>query len=155
MTKKIVYVDMDDTLVDYRGAHHKAFQACPDMRYPQSQYGFFVNLEPLKDAVWAYHELEQMAEVHILTAPSWMNPMSYAEKRVSAEKLFGKHAAHDMIITEDKSLLIGDVLIDNERYKNGQNQFRGRLLLFGSPEFVDWKQTIEYLKTNLEFLSRI
>lgn len=73
----IVYIDMDDVLCDYTGAHQKALQANHDIKYPQSQYGFFTNLAPNTGAVETVKALIQSTEYepHILTAPSTRNPL--------------------------------------------------------------------------------
>ncbi len=42
----IIYVDMDDTLCDFRAAYNKHRQDHPETTYPQSIPGFFKNLEP-------------------------------------------------------------------------------------------------------------
>ena len=44
MEKKIVYIDMDDTLCDYKGAFIKKAIENPGIQFPQSIYGFFANL---------------------------------------------------------------------------------------------------------------
>jgi len=83
-SKLIVYVDMDDVLCDYTRAYQEALTINPDIKYPQSQYGFFVNLPVIEGAVDAVNTLIQSKnyEVYILTAPSTRNPFSYTEKRV-------------------------------------------------------------------------
>ena len=50
---EIVYIDMDDVLCDYSGAHYKASSRTPEIAYPQSQYGFYTSLLPIKDAISA------------------------------------------------------------------------------------------------------
>ena len=49
--KEIIYVDMDDVLCDFSNAYQKALLDNPKIKYPQSQYGFFRNLEPIKDSL--------------------------------------------------------------------------------------------------------
>ena len=49
--QKIIYVDMDGGLCDFKGAHQKAQLEHPKIAYPQSQYGFFRNLEPIEGGV--------------------------------------------------------------------------------------------------------
>jgi hypothetical protein len=45
--KKIIYIDMDDVLCDYTGEKSKALAQNPDIKYPQSQHGFYSSLEPI------------------------------------------------------------------------------------------------------------
>jgi len=44
----IVYVDMDGVLCDFEGAHDRDLKRNPGVKYPQSQYGFYQNLAPLR-----------------------------------------------------------------------------------------------------------
>lgn len=44
---RVVYVDMDDVICDYSGAHRAACSIDPDNRFPQSVPGFFLNLAPI------------------------------------------------------------------------------------------------------------
>lgn len=150
MSKEIrVFVDMDNVLCDYNGAYNKALNHNPDIKYPQSQYGFFLNLEPKTNALkmfWRFLNIH--FDVRILTSPSVMNPMSYTEKRYWVEKHIDLEAAKNMILAPDKSILIGDYLIDD--YDNHpiskQQEFKGELIHFGSDKFPDWISVIDYLK---------
>lgn len=139
---------MDDTLVDFNKAHNKALLDDPTQLFPQSVPGFFKNLEPIEDAVWAYNELSKHHKVYFLTAPSVKNPLCYTEKRLSIESLFGYEACHDLIIAKNKSLLKGDILIDDRVDSNNQNEFSGRFIHFGSPAYSNWKTIVKEILGN-------
>ena len=133
-----IFVDMDDTIVNYKEAHNKALEANPKQPYPQSQMGFFTNLEPISGAVTTLQALfDHGHEIYFLTAPSVLNPMCYTEKRLSIEKLFGLEACYNLIICNDKSLILGDFLIDDRADSHKQDQFKGRFIQF-HPENNDW-----------------
>ncbi len=138
--KKRIYIDMDNTLCNYAHAHQKSLEKEPEIIYPQSQYGFFANLEPIKGAVEAFHILGQKFEVYILTAPSYLNPMCYTEKRVWVEKYLGAAATPYLIICKRKGLLKGDFLIDDIAY----NEFEGTQILFGQTPFENWGKVLTY-----------
>ena len=72
----IIYVDMDDTLCDFRSAYTKHRQDYPEIPYPQSTPGFFQHLKPLQHAIESFHWLREQPhfDVFILTAPSVKNP---------------------------------------------------------------------------------
>lgn len=136
----IIYIDMDDTLCDFSGAFHYKLWQNPEIHYPQSQYGFFANLQPLTGAISAVKALIEcpLYDPHILTAPSVMNPLCYTEKRVWVEQHFGIEFADKLIISPNKALLKGEILIDDNIEGKGQDHFDGRLIHFGSPDFPDW-----------------
>lgn len=137
---KIVYIDMDDTLCDFKGAFLKALEMNPSVRYPQSQYRFFANLQPIEGAIEAVKSLIGSDEYdpYILSAPSTKNPFSYAEKREWIELYFGYDFCEKLILCGQKGLLKGDFLIDDNHEGKGQNLFEGELIQFGSCAYPDW-----------------
>ncbi len=143
---KLLYIDLDDTLLDFTGAYNKAKKENPQQNFPQSQYGFFANLIFKDGAMKAFNELEKYFDIWFLTAPSVKNPLCYTEKRISIEKNFGYDYCKKLIICEDKSLLKGDFLIDDRAFSNKQNLFEGELIHFGSERFPNWDSVVMYLK---------
>jgi 5'(3')-deoxyribonucleotidase len=145
--KLILYVDMDGVLCDYDKAHKKALKETPKIKYPQSVEGFFLNLEPIPDAikVMGWIIKSEYFDVWILTAPSVYNPLSYMEKRLWVEKWFGMDMAHKLIESPNKGLNKGDFLIDDNVDGKGQENFEGEVIQFGSRYFKDWKEIAIYL----------
>jgi 5'(3')-deoxyribonucleotidase len=135
-----VYVDMDGVLCDYQGAHDRARIANPDEPWPQSVRGFFQNLAPMPGALAAFAQLRGLPgfDVHILTAASVNNPLSYTEKRFWVEAHIGFDMCKRLILAPDKSLLKGDFLIDDHAAGRGQEGFEGELMHFGSARWPDW-----------------
>ena len=146
--KNILYIDMDDVICDYKKAFERALNFTPDIAYPQSQYGFYSNLLPVEDAVESVKKLIQskMYDTHILTAPSIRNPFSYTEKRIWIEKHFGINFTQKLIISPNKGLLKGDILVDDNISGHGQENFDGKLIEFGSNLYPNWKAVLQHLK---------
>lgn len=144
---KIVFIDMDDTLCDFKGAFLKAVAENPAIQYPQSQYRFFANLQPLDGAILAVKALidSDRYDPYVLSAPSTRNPFSYAEKREWIEAQFGYEFCEKLILCAHKGLLRGDFLIDDNAEGKGQERFEGELIQFGSEEFPDWRSVRETL----------
>ena len=137
-----VYCDMDDVLCDFMGAHHAARKKNPAQMYPQAEMDFFRKLKPLDNAIHAMSELSDNYDVWILTRPSVHNPLCYTEKRLWVQDHLGIEFCHKLIICPDKSLLKGDILIDDQKWED----FEGEQLLFGSSEFPDWYTVLNYLQ---------
>lgn len=135
-----IFIDMDDTLCQYSKRFRERLALQPEIAFPQSQYGFFANLEPMPGAIEAYHALEQKYEVFILTAPSYKNPLCYTEKRVWVEQHLGLEITPNLIICQRKEFLMGDYLIDDHVYP-----FQGELIHFGKADFPDWAAVLQYL----------
>ncbi|WP_291725594.1 5' nucleotidase, NT5C type [Bernardetia sp.] len=147
--KKIIYVDMDDVLCDYKAAFTKAIEKNPEIQYPQSQFDFFRKLKPITGSIEAIEFLrkQDIFEVYILTAPSLFNPISYLEKRLWIEDHLGFEFVEKLIISPNKGLLKGDYLIDDITEGKGQEGFEGTLLHFGKEKYPNWKSIIHYFTT--------
>lgn len=137
--KPIIYVDMDDTIVEYTKAKELAIEKDPGISFPQSQLDFFRNLEPIRGAIEAIGQLEGLGyDVYILTAPSLENPLCYMEKRIWVENHLGVGWIRKLIISPNKGLLKGQYLIDDWTEGRGQENFEGELIHYGSTNFPDW-----------------
>lgn len=147
MSKKVIYIDMDDTLCDYASAHQLALKLHPEIQFPQSQPGFFHDLLPIKGGVEAMRQLltSQYYDPFILTAPSVMNPLCYTEKRTWVEAHLGMDYVHRLIISPRKDLLKGGFLIDDYNEGKGQESFTGKVIHFGTEPFLDWKSVRDFL----------
>lgn len=128
---------MDDVLCDFKGAVRKRMEAVPRQKFPQAQYGFFLDLEPLPNAIGVFKQLQEKYDIWILTKPSIENINCYSEKAKWVLDHLGKEAQEHLIICNDKSLVKGDYLID-DAINAGQLEFEGTLIRFGSEEFPDW-----------------
>ena len=149
--KNTIYVDLDDTLCDYKGAFERIKESSPEVEFPQSQLGFYENLKPLPDAIDVFHWLCEQAqfEVYILTAPSIYNPLCYSEKRRWVERHLGFENVHRLIISYHKNLLIGDYLIDDKPEGRGQESFSGKLIQFGSSGLKTWCDIKRFISNDI------
>jgi 5'(3')-deoxyribonucleotidase len=143
--KKIIYVDMDNVLCNIKKLAREKFTQFPDMKYPQSQYGFFIELEEIENAVKSVKNLQEECgfDIWFLTAPSWQNPMCYAEKNYWIRQHFGLEWCKKLIICNDKSLLRGQYLIDDNIMGRGQDKFTGKFIHFGSELYPNWLKVME------------
>ena len=148
MNKKIIHVDMDDVLCNYKSAFEKALEINPKVGFPQSQFDFYRKLKPLDQAIESVKTLLQKEnfDIYILTAPSIYNPSSYTEKRIWIEDFFGMEMVEKLIISPNKGLLKGDYLIDDTPKGRGQENFEGQFIHFGSKEFPTWKVVLNYFE---------
>ena len=111
---------------------------------PQTTYGFYTSLQPLPGAIEAYKWLvEQGHDVRILTAPSFKNPLCYTEKRVWIETHLGMDAVEKAVFSCDKTILIGDVMVDDHVQEGVEGSFKGKFILYGSEDYPTWKIVID------------
>jgi 5'-nucleotidase len=148
--RKIIYVDMDNVLVDFpsgiakltdedRIEYEGRYDDCP---------GIFAFMDPVPGAVEGFKFLAERFDVYILSTSPWLNPQAWMDKIEWVQKHFGvakdSSAYKRLIISHHKNLNRGDYLID-DRTKNGASEFEGEHVLFGSEQFPDWKSVVEYL----------
>lgn len=142
--KKRIYVDMDGVLCDFKKGVGLARLKNRDQPFPQSRWGFFLELPEIDGAVAAYRKLEEKYDVWILTRPSFKNLNCYSEKAKWIQDHLGDSVLEKTILIPNKSLVYGDYLIDDQG-GFGQEEFKGEWIHFGSQSFPNWQSVINYL----------
>lgn len=135
---------MDGVICDYMEAYSIDIQNITHQPYPQSQYGFFIKLNPIKGAIEAINKLKEYYDVWILTRPSLLNLNSYSEKAFWVKQWLGQEMVNKLILCPDKSLVKGHYLIDDTNLAN-QDKFEGEWIHFGSDEYKTWNEVLNKL----------
>ena len=149
-TKKILYFDMDNVLVDFQsGIDQLSEQTLKEYDgFLDEVPNIFGLMKPLAGAVEAVKLLAQYFDVYILSTAPWKNISAWSDKAAWVHKYFGGENESvfykRLIISHHKNLNKGDFLID-DRTKNGAGEFEGELIQFGSEKFPDWEKVIDYL----------
>ena len=143
---KIVYVDMDNVLVNFQSGidalteeERTAFKNDLD-----DVPGIFSKMKPVDGAIEAYEKLTQHYDVYILSTAPWKNPSAWTDKFLWVQKYLGSSAHKRLILSHNKNLNFGDYLID-DRTKNGASEFKGEHIHFGKEPFPDWPSVLSYL----------
>ncbi len=117
---KILYIDMDNVLVDFPSAF------------------------PLVDPTLLDQHADNKDDIPGIF--SLMTPMPGAvDKLLWVKRHLGPQAYKRLILSHHKHLNAGDYLID-DRTKNGADRFGGELILFGSERFPGWTAVTAYLR---------
>ena len=102
------------------------------------------NLEIMPGAKEALMKLNEDFDIFIASTPPWARPDMWGAKREWLEEHF-PWLTRKLILTHRKDLLIGDILIDDSRWR-GQPDFQGDWLWFGtSQRCLDWPSTLELI----------
>lgn len=144
--KKILYVDMDNVLVDFPSGIARLDPAVVnefDDRLDEVP-GIFALMDPIPGAIEAYGRLSKAFDTYILSTAPWLNATAWSDKPLWVQKHLGEVAYKRLILSHHKNLNHGDFLID-DRTKNGADSFVGEHLHFATPRFPDWKAVEAYL----------
>lgn len=80
----------------------------------QEEQGFFENMEPIPGGIEALHEMkEQGHQVFICTSPLTKYENCVGEKFAWVDKHLGRKWVPRVVLTSDKTIVQGDVLIDD------------------------------------------
>ena len=148
--RKIVYVDMDDVLVDFQSGLRKVDPAVR-AQYPEGKEddipGIFALMDPMPGAIEAFHKLAEKYNVFILSTAPWNNPTAASDKVAWVKRYLGDVAEKRLILTHHKYLNKGDYLIDDRPYSHNASLFEGKMIDFGPKNnFPDWPSVLRYLE---------
>lgn len=182
MSGAIILIDMDGVLADWggnysrhldeRGAHesirrHQQQQSFDLFEGVDTSYhgliheimdhpGFYAELEPMDGAAQALDDMLRSGHYpFIVTSPWPSNPTCASDKLDWAERHIGKGWAKRTIITSDKTLVIGDYLIDDKPRITGHwSKPFWRHVLFDQPynktvdqpRMTHWSQWREFIE---------
>jgi 5'-nucleotidase len=139
-----ILVDQDGVIADFEAGFYDEWQrkfphfeaTRPRMRFELSEVfpaeyhddvgaiyrapGFFAGLPPVQGAKEALEELLALGhDVRICTSPLKRNPACIAEKCEWIQRHFGPAFLDRMVVTKDKTVVHGDVLIDDRPEVHG------------------------------------
>ena len=143
--KKILYLDMDNVLVDFPSA----FARVPEetlTEYGEDKDeipGIFALMDPVPGAVEAFHALAEVFDVYILSTAPWENSSAWSDKLKWVKNHLGEKAKKRLILSHHKNLNQGDFLVD-DRDKNGAGEFTGTLITF-VPNETSWPDLVKEL----------
>lgn len=144
--KPIVYVDMDNTIVNFMSGVRK-FDEKTQREYkdnPDEIPHVFAVMDAIDGAVEAVKALMDDFDVFILSTAPWKNTTALDDKKDWLKRHFGECITKRAIFSHRKDLCIGDYLIDDSP-KNGAKEFCGKWIQIGSEEFPDWDAVTRYL----------
>ena len=146
LKKKVLYVDMDNVLVDFATGIAREDEAILNEYEGRLDEvpGIFSLMDPIPGAIEAFMCLSKYYDIYILSTAPWENPSAWSDKLQWVHKFLGDAAYKRLILSHHKNLNKGDFLID-DRKKNGAGEFEGELIEFGSGRFPDWSSVLTYL----------
>ena len=147
MKTEILYIDMDNVLVDFPSAFKRLDEETLQKYEGRLDEvpGIFSLMKPLEGAKEAFDALAKEYDTYILSTAPWENPSAWSDKLLWVKKHLGPAAHKRLILSHHKNLNAGNFLID-DRTKNGAGEFRGEHIHFGTNKFPDWKTVVRYLK---------
>ncbi|MBZ0137642.1 MAG: hypothetical protein K8I27_14850 [Planctomycetes bacterium] len=146
MTKKILYIDMDNVLVEFQSAFPRVDPALLAKHKDDEDEvpGIFSLMDPKEGALEAYTTLSELFDTYILSTSPWENPSAWADKLLWVKKHLGGPAYKRLILSHHKNLNRGHFLVD-DRDKNGADRFEGELIRLHEDHFKTWSEVLDYL----------
>lgn len=138
-----IFLDMDGVVVDFN-----KFRAISGLTGDEVKKipGAYLDMDPIPGALEGVRSLIGMGhEVWLATKPPTGIPQAYADK-VAWVLRYLPELKRRIILTHDKSLLLGDVLIDDRPHKANAEKFEGVLIKFGGN--IDWPFVLRELRGN-------
>ena len=153
ISKKILYVDMDNVLVDFQSGIDKLSPDILEEYHGRLDEvpGIFKLMSPLADAITSYTILSKEFDTYILSTSPWLNTTAASDKFTWVQEYLVDVAYKRLILSHHKHLNSGDFLID-DRPNNGADKFIGELIQFGSGTFPNWKVVTHYLLSKVDNL---
>jgi 5'(3')-deoxyribonucleotidase len=138
-----IYIDMDGVIADFKqGQEYQGYKLSkrPDLVVN------YRTLPVMEGATKALAKLNADHEIFVASTPPWTRPEVWGHKREWLEEHF-PYLKRKLILTHRKDLLIGDVLIDDTRFR-GQPDFQGNWFWFNKDwSNRNWNACLEYIKT--------
>ena len=138
-----IYIDMDGVISDFKqGQEYQGYKLSkrPDLVVN------YRTLPVMEGAIKSVAKLNADHEIFIASTPPWTRPEVWGHKREWLEEHF-PYLKRKLILTHRKDLLIGDVLIDDTRFR-GQPDFQGNWFWFNKDwSNRNWNACLEYIKT--------
>ena len=138
-----IYIDMDGVITDFKqGQEYQGYKLSkrPDLVVN------YRTLPVMEGAIKAVAKLNADHEIFIASTPPWTRPEVWGHKREWLEEHF-PYLKRRLILTHRKDLLIGDILIDDSKYR-GQPDFKGNWFWFNKDwSNRNWNACLEYIKT--------
>lgn len=160
MNMKILFLDMDNVIVDFMSGVSKLEQEVLDAHKEihgasnlDEIEGVFRLMDPLPGAIDSVTELSEIFDTYILSSSPWLNPSAWSDKVSWIHRHFGHEPGTPLykrlILSHNKHLSFGNFLVD-DRPNNGAELFGqhsgGEWVHFGSEGLEDWSKVTEYLK---------
>jgi 5'(3')-deoxyribonucleotidase len=138
-----IFCDMDGVVVDFN--KFRAVSGLTGEEIKKLPYAY-LDMDPIPGALEGVRSLIGMGhEVWLATKPPTGIPQAYADK-VQWVLRHLPDLKRRIILTHDKSLLLGDVLIDDRPHKANANDFRGWLIVFGAAGCEGWPELLDILR---------
>ena len=148
MNKYRIFIDMDGVIADFEKASDE-FQRIHGKTNRPDKYVDYRNLDVIPLAKSSVECLAHDFDVFIASTPPWTRPEVWGHKR----EWIGEHfpdLKRKIILTHRKDLLIGDILIDDSRYR-GQPDFQGEWYWFNKNwDNRNWNACLEWIYKNYE-----
>ena len=139
--KKVIYVEMDGVLCDYKSRCKKL-----NIKFSEAKRtpGFFKKLKPVKGAIETYRKLSEKCDVYVLLVTSRDNAAVRAEKMEWLSKYLPE--ARVLVMRKDDPLMDEVDFLINDYGKRFEHREHGHKVKFGSSGMADWDSVFTFIE---------
>ena len=143
---KIIYIDLDNVVVDFPSAFDKIKPTILETYKGNEDEipHIFSLMKPMPKSVEAVSFLSKYFEIYFLSTAPWKNPSAWSDKVRWIQQYFPEIGYKKLILSHHKNLLQGDYLID-DRKANGTSNFKGEHIHFGTHKLENWSKVLLYI----------
>lgn len=144
--KPILYVDMDNVLLDFESGIKKLDESvCEQFEGRIDEVpGIFLLMDPIQEAMNALEKLACVFNVFILSTAPKNDSSAWSDKQNWVQRFIPYKCNKRLILNHNKSFYSDNYLID-DRTKSVDEDFVGTLVLLGTEEFPGWDEVEAYL----------
>ena len=148
-----ILLDMDNTLFDFdRGVYDRGGNLDRYRPPEMSEPGFFANLKPFKGAIKFVEQLSKLdVDLYICSVPVADQWWTYGDKVKSINTWFPQ-LSKKIILTQDKSMVKADILIDDsiEKFEDGSQEWVGIKFNYKNDPAKEYAKVLETVKAHIE-----
>lgn len=137
---------MDGVIVDFAGFCRKTNLTAEQVKIMP---GAYLAMDAMPGAIIGVRSLIGMGhDIWVATKPPTGIPFAYADKAAWVINNLPE-LKRKIILTHDKSLLRGDILIDDRPHKAKAYKFHSRVIHFGDDLGFNWPEVLELIRLKL------
>ena len=122
-----------DMLREFSTPTHLSQEHQDAINWVKTRIGFYKEMRPIPGAIDAVVEMAEQHDVWLCSSPEVLNASCESDKKTWVRLYMGDYWANRLILTKDKTMVRGDLLIDDRPDVGGIMEPEWEHILFSQP----------------------